>query len=52
MEVLSEWIESLMLDTGLEGVATAAGIGMLWGCFFGGGYALFHGFLELLASTV
>ena len=52
MEELNEWIESMMLDTGLEGVATAAGIGMLWGCFFGGGYALFHSLLELLAGTV
>ena len=52
MEALIELIESLLLDTGLEGVGTAAGIGMLWACFFGGAFATFHKVLELLASTI
>ena len=41
-----------MLDVGLEGLGTATGIGLLWGGFLGGGLALFHELLELLASTV
>lgn len=52
MEVLNDWIESMILDIGLEGVGTAAGIALLWGCFFGGTYSLFHSVLYLLASTV
>ena len=52
MEVLNELMESILLDIGVEGLGTAAGITLLWGCFFGGAFALFHGILELLASTV
>lgn len=52
MERLNELIESMLLDAGVEGLGTAAGIGLLWGCFFGGTFALFRDILELLASTV
>ena len=52
MEVLNEWIESMMLDVGLEGVGTAAGLALLWGCFFAGTYSLFHSVLHLLTSTI
>ena len=52
MEALNELIESLLLDVGLEGVGTAAGIGLLWACFLGGEFAVFYDILELLASTI
>lgn len=52
MEELSELIESLMIDVAEEGIGATAGIGLMWGLFFGGAVALFQGLLELLASTV
>ena len=52
MELLNEQIESMFLDIGLEGIGTASGIALLWGCFFGGTFSLFRGLLELLAATI
>ena len=52
MDELNELIESLMIDVAEEGIGTTAGIGLMWGLFFGGAFALFQGLLELLASTV
>ena len=52
MEELNELIASLVIDVGVEGIGTTAGIGLMWGLFIGGGFALFQGVLELLASTV
>ena len=52
MEELNELIESLMIDVAEEGIGTTAGIGLMWGLFFGGAFMLFQGLLELLASTV
>lgn len=52
MEVLNELIESMFLDAGLEGMGATAGIALVWGCFFGGTFVLFHELLELLAGTV
>ena len=52
MELLNEQIESMLLDVGLEGLGTASGIALLWGCFFGGTFALFHELLNLLAQTI
>ena len=52
MEELNELIESIMIDVAEEGIGTTAGIGLLWGLFFGGAYAIFQGLLELLASTL
>ena len=52
MELLNEQIESLLLDVGIEGLGTAAGMALLWGCFFGGTFALFHSLLDLLAGTI
>lgn len=52
MEELNELIESMMIDVAEEGVGATAGIGLLWGLFFGGAFTLFKGLLELLAGTV
>ena len=52
MEELNELIVSMLADNGMEGLGTAAGIGLLWGCFFQGSYVLFGRLLELLASTI
>ena len=52
MELFNELIESLLIDNGLEGLGTAAGIALLWGCFFCGAFVVFHDLLELLASTI
>lgn len=52
MNELNELIESMLIDIGAEGVGATAGIGLLWGLFFGGTYTLFQGLLELLASTI
>ena len=52
MEELNELIESLLIDVGEEGIGATAGIGLMWGLFFGGAFALFKGLLELLAGTV
>lgn len=52
MEELNGLIESIMIDVAEEGVGTAAGIGLMWGLFFGGGFTLFRGLLELLAGTI
>ena len=52
MEELNELITSMFLDVGVEGVGTAAGIGLLWGCFMGGVFVLFRTLLEILAGTI
>ena len=51
MNELNEIIEHLMIDIGLEGIGTAAGIGLMWGLMFGGSFFLFHGLLELLVAS-
>lgn len=52
MEELNELIESLLVDIAEEGLGATAGIGLMWGLFFGGAYAAFTGILNLLASTI
>ena len=52
MNEINEWIESMLMDIGSEGVGMAAGIGLMWGCFFGGAFVSFQRLLELLVSTV
>jgi len=52
MEEINELIESMMIDVAEEGIGTVAGIGLMWGMFFGGTFTLFRGLLELLAATV
>lgn len=52
MDELNEWIESMVIDVAEEGIGTAAGIGLMWGLFFGGAFVLFQGLLELLAGTI
>ena len=49
---LNELVESLIVDVAEEGVGTTAGIGLLWGLFFGGAFAAFSGILNLLASAI
>lgn len=52
MNELNELIESTFLDAGVEGIGTTAGVGLMWGMFFCGSFALFKELLALLVSTV
>ena len=52
MDEWNELIESLFIDVAEEGVGTTAGIGFLWGLFFGGVFAAFEGIMSLLVSTI
>lgn len=52
MEEINELIESLLIDVGIEGIGTTFGIGLMWGLFFTGGFAVFHMVLETLVSTI
>ncbi|MBQ8519468.1 MAG: hypothetical protein IJ455_07715 [Agathobacter sp.] len=52
MDELNEMIESILIDVAEEGIGTSAGIGLMWGLFFGGTFALFKSLLELLAGTI
>ena len=52
MNELNELIESMLIDVGVEGIGTTAGIALLWGMFFCGSVALFVGVLELLIGTI
>ena len=50
MDELNEIIEGLIIDVAEEGAGTAAGIGLLWGLFLCGSYAVFTDLMNLLAS--
>lgn len=52
MDEINELIEAMIIDVAEEGVGATAGIGLLWGVFFGGTFAAFAGILNLLVSTI
>ena len=52
MEQLNEIIDGLAVDIVSEGMGTTFGYILMWGLFFGGTYALFSGFMNLLSSAV
>ena len=52
MEELNEIIETFFIDIAEEGLGTIAGVGLMWGLFFGGAFMTFRTLMELLASTI
>ena len=52
MSELNELIESILIDVAEEGIGTTAGMGLMWGLFFGGTFVFFQSLLELLAGAI
>ena len=52
MEEINEFVETLFVDVGLEGIGCTAGMGLLWGIFFGGAFVAFREIINLLVYTI
>lgn len=52
MDEINEFIETILLDVGVEGIGCSAGISMLWALFFGGAFVTFREIIELLVYTI
>lgn len=52
MEEINEFIETILLDVGAEGVGCSAGMSILWALFFGGAFATLREIINLLVGTI
>lgn len=52
MDEINEFLETILLDVGAEGIGCSAGISILWALFFGGAFLTFREILNCLVYTI